>query len=176
MSRFKLLGFAAISWLPLVSLVGNARASELFDAASDWKATYANTAAVIAASAATWGNATAAGVWTAGNLSFNFTNQQVLGQADGTPANGNYFLNYYQPTTGYETSNVHQRGHVQLHGPVPGESVHAGRDDASASRPDLGQSDQLWQGCRRWQYGFDAADQYDGWHRCLCSDHAPTVR
>ena len=34
MSRFKLLGFAAISWLPLVSLVGSAQASELFDAAS----------------------------------------------------------------------------------------------------------------------------------------------
>ena len=41
MSRKKLLGFAAISWLPLFSLVGAASASNLFDAASEWKTTYA---------------------------------------------------------------------------------------------------------------------------------------
>jgi len=105
MSRFKLLGFAAISWLPLFTLTANVQATNLtFDAASDWKGTYTNTAAVVASTTPTWGNVNGPAAWSAGNLSFNFTNMQVLGQANGTPANGNYFLNYYLPTTGHETS------------------------------------------------------------------------
>jgi hypothetical protein len=89
----------------LFTFAANIQASDLaFDAASDWKNTYANTAAVVASTTPTWGNVNGPAAWSAGNLSYNFTNFQVLGQADGTPANGNYFLNYYQPTTGHETS------------------------------------------------------------------------
>jgi hypothetical protein len=104
MSRFKLLGFAAISWLPLFTLVTGAQASNLFDAASNWRGTYASTTAVAAATASSWG----AGVggygntWSAGELSWNWTNQE--GGAGNTSTQ--IIPTYYLPSTGYETSQT----------------------------------------------------------------------
>ena len=102
MSRFKLLGFAAISWLPLFALVTSAQANNVFnyDAASDWRTTYANVAAVQAATAAAWGNANGPGAWTAGELSWNWTNQEA---GNGTSST-QILTDYYLPSTGYETN------------------------------------------------------------------------
>lgn len=59
MSRSKLLRFAAISWLPLFLLVASAQAQNTFNAATDWKSTYATTAAVNSAASPVWGHGNA---------------------------------------------------------------------------------------------------------------------
>ena len=100
MSRKKLLGFAAISWLPLFSLVGAASASNLFDAATEWKSTYATQSAVAAATAASWGVADNHSTWSAGEFSWNWTNQEA---GNGT-ASTQILTDYYLPSTGYETN------------------------------------------------------------------------
>jgi hypothetical protein len=100
MSRNKLLGFAAISWLSLFSLVTVAQASVLFDAASDWKSTYATTSSVAASSSASWGNGNGPTAWSAGELSWNWTNQEA---GNGT-ASTQILTDYYLPSTGYETN------------------------------------------------------------------------
>jgi len=101
MSRKKLLGFAAISWLPLFSLVGAASASNLFDAASEWKSTYATTAAVAASTSATWGTADSSRTWSAGELSWNWTNQEA---STANASSLQQIPTYYLPSTGYETN------------------------------------------------------------------------
>jgi hypothetical protein len=98
MSRFKLLGFAAISWLSLFSLAASARAAT-YDMAGDWASTYAGTAAVAASSTPTWG---AGGAWAAGELSWNWTNQQAVVGNSSLQA----LTTYYLPSTGYQTSGA----------------------------------------------------------------------
>ena len=44
MSRFRMLRFAAISWLPLFSMVAGAQAQ--YNVASDWLSTYPTTTAI----------------------------------------------------------------------------------------------------------------------------------
>ncbi|HTU25464.1 MAG TPA: hypothetical protein VMF30_08710, partial [Pirellulales bacterium] len=69
-----------------------------YDVASDWKSTYANTAAVTSSTTASWG---AGGAWSAGEMSFNWVNEPGY-------ANGNswqYMENYYNSNSvGHLTS------------------------------------------------------------------------
>jgi PEP-CTERM motif len=100
MSRFRMLRFAAMSWLPLFSLVASSQVhAQTFNAATNWLATYPTTASVGAATTATWG---AGSAWSAGELSYNWTNQAA--------AKGNSSLQsvptFYLPSTGYLTSGT----------------------------------------------------------------------
>ena len=69
MSRYK---FAVSTSLLVFSLAGIARAQDpTYNVASDWATTYPNTTVLNSATTATWG---AGGAWSAGELSFNWTN------------------------------------------------------------------------------------------------------
>jgi hypothetical protein len=104
MSRFRMLRFAAISWLPLFSLVAGAQAQThlSYNVASDWLSTYSNSAAVASAgvtNGGTWAPVGQSGVWSAGELSWNWTNVSATG---GTIAQGTENVTtYYNPSTGY---------------------------------------------------------------------------
>jgi hypothetical protein len=100
MRHFRLLSRATICALALFSFAARAQADVLFNAASDWKATYANTAAVAASTSATWGNANGPTAWSAGELSWNWTNQEAGNGATSTQI----IPTYYLPSTGYETN------------------------------------------------------------------------
>jgi hypothetical protein len=100
MPHFRLLRRATICALALSSFNAGVATAELFDAASDWRTTYANTAAVAASTHATWGNANGANVWSAGELSWNWTNQEAGNGATSTQT----IPTYYLPSTGYETN------------------------------------------------------------------------
>jgi hypothetical protein len=102
MSRTKLLRIAAISWLPLFSMVAAAQATT-YDMAANWASTYATTTAVVGASAATWGTTPEGGqAWNAGELSWNWTNQlAVVGNSS-----LQVLTTYYQPSTGYQTNGA----------------------------------------------------------------------
>jgi len=117
MSRFRMLGIAAISWLPLFSMVTSAQAQIPFtsNVASDWLSTFPTTAAMAASTHATWGNAANTGgttIWSAGNLSYNWTNVEssvypttgAWGVITGSGTNWEYVPTYYLGSTGYATS------------------------------------------------------------------------
>ncbi len=120
MSRFKILGIAAISWLPLLSMVTSAQAQIPFtsNVATDWLSTYPTSTVLAASHSATWGNAAntgGTGIWSAGQLSHNWTN--VEGSSYAVPlssnaANGDNFEilpTYYQSgTKDYLTSGATQ--------------------------------------------------------------------
>ena len=63
MSRLRILGFAAISWLPLFAMVTSAQAQVPFTSnlASDWLATFPTTATLQTSNHASWGSPTNAG-------------------------------------------------------------------------------------------------------------------
>jgi hypothetical protein len=108
MSRFKSFGCAAIAGLALFSSVAGAQAATVYNAATDWAATYANTAAVLASTHASWGTeAQHPNAWSSGVLSWNWTNQlAVVGGSSLQSA-----LTYYTPnTTGNETSGATIKG------------------------------------------------------------------
>jgi hypothetical protein len=100
MSRVKSVRFAAITTLALFGLAANAQAQNTYNAASDWLSTYANTTAVGASHSASWG---AGSAWSAGELSWNWTNQIA------TVGNSSLqdVATYYTPNTvGYLTSGA----------------------------------------------------------------------
>jgi hypothetical protein len=108
MSRTKCLRIAAIAWLPLSLLSAGAQGATVYNAATDWAATYANTAAVLASTHASWGTQVQhPNAWSAGVLSWNWTNQlAVVGGSSLQSA-----LTYYTPnTTGNETSGATIKG------------------------------------------------------------------
>jgi len=71
-----------------------------YNAAVDWHTTYATTAAVAAATQATWG---AGNVWSAGALSYNWTNQEAVVGGSSLQQLTTY---YNANTTGNETSGA----------------------------------------------------------------------
>jgi hypothetical protein len=100
MSRSARLRFAAISWLPLFSLVAVAQAQNTYNAATDWKSTFATSSAVASAAAPVWGRGNA---WSAGVTSWNWTNQQaVVGNSSLQTLQTYYNTN----TTGYLSSGT----------------------------------------------------------------------
>ena len=103
MSRFKLLGFTAISWLPLLAMASVSQANT-YDAAGNWLATYATTTSVSASSSATWASSAGNtyGVWSAGEFSWNWTNQEATVGNTSLQA----LPTYYSPSTGYQTSGA----------------------------------------------------------------------
>src|ERR1700733_5058160 len=103
MSRSKLLRYAAISWLPLFSMVAVAKATT-YNAATDLASSYASTTAVLAATSASWGTqAQDPGAWSAGATSWNWTNQIAVVGGSSLQA----FPTYYNAnTTGNETSGA----------------------------------------------------------------------
>jgi PEP-CTERM motif len=101
MSRSRMFRLTALSGLMSLSLFAVARAQDpAYNVATDWASTYANSAAVVASTSATWG---AGHVWSAGVFSFNWTNESNV---TFNPPNGNvqYLATYYNPTTAAETS------------------------------------------------------------------------
>ena len=105
MSRLRLFRFAAIIWLPLFSMVAGAQAQVPFtsNAATDWLATFPTTASVGAAASASWGNPANTGghgIWSGGELSYNWTDQAAGYN------NGSLMLipTYYAASTGYVNS------------------------------------------------------------------------
>jgi len=70
MNRFR---FAAFASLASYALVGTA-AAQTYNVANDFATTYPTTTALNSATAATWGPSGALPQWTAGELSFNWTN------------------------------------------------------------------------------------------------------
>ncbi len=105
MSRFRTFGFAALSGLAIFSWVGGAQAQVPFtsNAATDWLATFPTTASVGAATSATWGNPANTGghgIWSAGELSYNWTDKAAA------VGNGSLMLvpTFYLPSTGYVNS------------------------------------------------------------------------
>ncbi|HEX4143302.1 MAG TPA: PEP-CTERM sorting domain-containing protein [Pirellulales bacterium] len=91
MSRVKLLGLAAISWLSVGALLSVAQADTItYNMASDFAATYSTSA--IAASATdvnSWGPAAAGNVgWSAGLYSFNYVDTDIttLSQVEALPS------------------------------------------------------------------------------------------
>jgi len=110
MSRFRMFRFAAISWLPLFSMVAAAQAQIPFTSnlATDWLSTYPTTTAMAAAHTASWGNAANTGgtsIWSAGAMSYNWTNVE-----SSTYYGVNYEATptYYLASTGYATSGATQ--------------------------------------------------------------------
>ena len=87
---------AVLAWLALWSSVASAQ-SVTYDAAADWLSTYSTLGTAAAATGATWGTGNA---WSAGEMSWNWTNQQA--------STGNSSLQvlttYYLPGTGYTSS------------------------------------------------------------------------
>ncbi|HEX4144711.1 MAG TPA: PEP-CTERM sorting domain-containing protein [Pirellulales bacterium] len=106
MTRSKIVRFAAYSWLPIFTLVGIAQAST-YNVQADWATKYATSTAVQAATTATWG---AGSAWSAGSMSWNWTNGPVYTSSGGythaVQGSGNIqnLTTYYSPSTGYETS------------------------------------------------------------------------
>jgi hypothetical protein len=94
-----------MSWLALFAVATSASAGTptVFNAQSDWLASYPTTASALAATHATWGTqAVDPNAWSAGVMSWNWTNQQGN---TGTPFSIQTFGSYYTPnTTGVETS------------------------------------------------------------------------
>ena len=137
MSRSTLLRFAAISWLPLFSLVASAQAQNNYNAATDWKSTFATSAAAVAASAPTWG---AGNAWSAGVLSWNWTNQQaVVGNSSLQTLQTYYNTN----TTGYLSSGTKLTAATYTY-TVPFQSYQLEWPHVpAADRPDLHRADCL---------------------------------
>jgi hypothetical protein len=111
MSRFRMLGFAAISWLPLFAMVTGAQAQthQSYNLASDWLASFPTTASQHAATTGTWGPTatvfTPSSGWSAGVMSFDFNLQS--GPVYNPPNAAVQFLpTYYNATTGYQTSGA----------------------------------------------------------------------
>ena len=105
MSRFRTLRFSAMSALVLSSLVASAQAQVPFtsNAATDWLATYPTTASVGSATSATWGNPAntgGTGIWSAGSLSYNWTNEAAATNNSGLQI----IPTFYQASTGDLTS------------------------------------------------------------------------
>ena len=118
MRRLRMLRFAAISWLPLFSLGVGAQA-QTYNAATDWLSTFPTTASVSAATTATWGVGNA---WSAGEPSYNWTNQPAAkGNSSLQSVPTFYFAQHRLP------HERHQRRHpdwnLYLHGAVSGVSV-----------------------------------------------------
>ncbi len=105
MSRFRTLKLSASAWLLLFSWVASAQAQIPFtsNAATDWLATFPTTASVGAATSASWGNPANTGghgIWSAGELSYNWTDKAAA------VGNGSLMLvpTFYLPSTGYVNS------------------------------------------------------------------------
>jgi hypothetical protein len=106
MSRSRMLRFAAISWLPLFSMVAGAQAQtpQTYNVASDWLATYPTSTALKSATTATWGpTATSHAGWSAGSMSSNWANN-ITGVNATTGVGYEVLPTYYNPSTGYATS------------------------------------------------------------------------
>jgi PEP-CTERM motif-containing protein len=102
MSRSRILVIAAISWLPVFAIAAAANAQTTYNAATDWKSSYATTAAAGAATTATWGTqAQDPGAWSAGVMSWNWTNQIAV---QGGPSEQALTTYYNANTVGTETS------------------------------------------------------------------------
>jgi PEP-CTERM motif len=114
MSRSRMLRFAAISWLPLFSMVAGAQAQipQVYNVASDWLSTYATSTALKSATSATWGpTATTHVGWSAGSMSSNWSNSPIVLSPTFSSAtqNGvgyNTLATYYNASTGYLTSGT----------------------------------------------------------------------
>jgi hypothetical protein len=103
MSRSRTFRLTALSGLVSLSLLGVAHAQS-YNVATDWKTTYATTAAVSASTHASWG---AGNAWSSGTLSYNWTNQAVPNYATTPFSNNVQFLQtYYNPSTAVETSGA----------------------------------------------------------------------
>jgi hypothetical protein len=106
MTWSKIVRFAAYSWLPVFALAGMAQATT-YNVSTDWAAQYPTSTAVQAATSATWG---AGGVWSAGEMSYNWTNGPAYTSGNGYnhaiqgSNNIQNLTTYYSPSTGYETS------------------------------------------------------------------------
>jgi hypothetical protein len=82
-------------------MVASASAQDpTYNAAADWLSTYGNTAAVVASNHASWG---AGNVWSAGELSYNWTNQEAIVGGSSLQQLTTY---YNANTTGNETSGA----------------------------------------------------------------------
>ena len=103
MRCFRILGLAAISWLPLFSLVAVAQAQshETFNVSTDWLATYPTSTAILATHTATWGGG---GAWSAGVMSSNWANTQTTPTYQGPGYED--LTTYYNSTTSYLNSGA----------------------------------------------------------------------
>jgi hypothetical protein len=108
MSLSRIVRFAAYSWLPAVALAGIAQA-QTYNVQSDWATTYATSTALQASTSATWG---AGGAWSAGELSWNWTNGPIyagstlLHATQGGPDQQNLTTYYNANSVGHETSGT----------------------------------------------------------------------
>ena len=111
MSHLRILRFAGISWLALFSIVANAQAQVPFtsNVATDWLSTYSTTTAMSHATSASWGNpanAGGTGIWSAGSLSWDWTNVR---SSTYNGVNYNILPTYYNANTvGYLNSGATQ--------------------------------------------------------------------
>ena len=79
MSLSRTFRSAALSGALLFSVVASAQAQTTYNAANDWLATYPTTTSVNSATSATWGpTATSHAGWSAGGLSWNWTNESSV--------------------------------------------------------------------------------------------------
>src|ERR1700722_7815059 len=105
MSRSRMLRFAAISWLPLFSMVAGAQAqtTTVYNVASDWLSTYPTSTALKSATTSTWGpTVTSHAGWSSGSMSSNWSNVLTPNAPNGVGYDT--LATYYSASTGYTTS------------------------------------------------------------------------
>jgi PEP-CTERM motif len=108
MRRSKLLRLATIAAVSTFALGGAAQATT-YNVQSDFAAAYSTSTALLAATSATWG---AGSAWSAGEMSWNWTNGPIYdaasGEAHATAGSGNIqnLTTYYLPSTGFQTSGT----------------------------------------------------------------------
>jgi len=116
MSRFRIVRFAATSWLALFLLVASAQAQDpAYDMAATWLSTYPTSTSLNASHSATWGQAyptSTGGIWAAGSLSSNWSNNPATVSPSFSSAiqgsqNYNTLATYYRSNSvGFQTSGT----------------------------------------------------------------------